>query len=88
MPKSYLLPAQSSYASPPPPPAASSLLVFSSPPRTDVAPWRLPDAFDVLPDVRLKGVQSSDPLPLKKKKKNRAAQAERVRKLQLVESCS
>jgi len=42
----------------------------------------------VLPDVRLKGVQSSDPLPLKKKKKNRAAQAERVRKLQLVESCS
>ena len=74
----------SAYSSPlPPPPTASSLLAFSSPPRTDVAPWRLPDAFETGP--RPPKPQSADPLPLKKKK-NRAKQAERVRReLQLVE---
>jgi hypothetical protein len=74
------------YASPPPPspPTALSLLAFSSPPRTDIAPWRLPDAYEFLP-TSIKAF-SADPLPLKKKKKNRAAQAERVRReLQLVE---
>lgn len=77
---------RSMYASPPPPspPTALSLLAFSSPPRTDIAPWRLPDAYEFLP-TSIKAF-SADPLPLKKKKKNRAAQAERVRReLQLVE---
>ena len=62
---------------PPPPPAASTLLqAFSSPPRTDIAPWRLPDAY-TYPPAR-PAAKSADPLP--KKKKNRAAQAERVRR--------
>ena len=67
------------YASPPPPPTASTLLqAFSSPPRTDIAPWRLPDAYAYPPSVPDRMIKSADPLP--KKKKNRAAQAERVRK--------
>ena len=75
------------HASPPPPPPAAALLsAFSSPPRTDVAPWRLPDAYEEYPKVVLPhsakaeapaaGTAVAGPLP--KKKKNKAAQAQRV----------
>lgn len=67
------------YASPPPPPAASTLLkAFSSPPRTDIAPWRLPDAYTCPTTASITRAKTADPLP--RKKKNRAKQAERVRR--------
>lgn len=78
----------SGYASPPPPPPSASALLssFSSPPRTDVAPWRLPDAYDSLGSEASLSLGSGQPTKtpgstdLPKKKKNRVAQAERVRR--------
>ena len=59
---------------------------FSSPPRTDVAPWRMPDAYGEYPEVVLPRSAKAEtpaagtalPGPLPKKKKNKAAQAQRV----------